>query len=254
MDRFVEITALQDESSMTGQFSRIANEFSSNWIIEKEDEQFEILESEYLCSFLNGKHTDPFIDGSPFQHKKGIWYISDGGVDITFGTEAYSAALFIRAIKNVKTGEHILGPNRVFMTLFQNTGHIQYGCAQIKFLRRPDPIQVQLIAVPRVSLNIEYSSKNLDERLKYVFRPYRFVRSDIEDFPEKYLSYLYLEKVEKSNLEFNREGKIYDKYLIHFDKGMNAHHIDQVWNVSSRSLRMATLLGYMHKRQLNQIS
>lgn len=248
MERFAELTALTDESTMTAQFRKIAERFCTDWVIEKDRNRFEILESEFLCNFTNGIHQDPFIDESPLQFKMGRWYISDGGIDITFGTDAYSAAAFIRSVKNLTTGEVIMGPNRVFKVLFQDAGHIQNGGIPIRFLERQDPVKIDICAVPRVSLNIEYSSSNLENRMAFAFKPYRFVRHDMDDFSEKYLANLYLDKVEGKDIGFNREGKIYDKYLNHFDKGVNATHIDQVWNISSRSLRMATLLGYMYKR------
>ena len=143
----------------------------------------------------------------------------------------------------------IIGPQRCFSALFRNAGNIINPNAPARLIKKDKTEDIELRNVPRVQLQAEERSSSRANRLKYLFRPYRFIRMDMIDFPEKYIAMLYTDKVAKQDIDLNLEGKIYNKYLDAYDKGYYAIDLDAVWRITSRSQRMAALMGYIHRNQ-----
>lgn len=226
----------------------MAHALFNKWLITSSQGDYEVLEAEFLLHSMDDPtHRDPYIDCSPVQRYPAHWYLTSNGVDLTFGSEKYYAAIFLRSIRHVQTDETIMGPWRVFERLFQNGGDAISGCNKVALAAKANPTNHELHAIPRVSLAIEHDSPNLHERLQFIFKPYRFVRNDAEDFPEKYLAYLYLTEVEKKPLTVREDSKIYSKYKAYFEKGEACKDLERVWDVSSRMHRMAMLMGYLKR-------
>lgn len=249
MNEFERLSQIKPKPSLTNDFRILAEYVFRNWSIETVDSSFEIYEAEFLLQTQSDIHKDPNIDNSFLQKKFGNWYIPNGGIDITFGCDDYAASIFIRSLKDRKTGEMIIGPQRCFTTLFRNAGNIITPNPQPKFIKKDQPEDIELRNVPRVQIPAEERSSNLENRLKYLFRPYRFIRMDMIDFPEKYLAMLYTDKVEQREMDLKLEPKIYNKYLDAYDIGHYANTLDTVWEITSRNHRMAALMGYMNRTQ-----
>ncbi|GAB5539163.1 MAG: hypothetical protein Salg2KO_12660 [Salibacteraceae bacterium] len=250
---FEEVVAIQPAKSLSEQFLEIAKVLYGGWEICTEDRNYEIIEAEFLLCTKDETHPDPNIDKSPLQYTTGNWYIPHGKIDITIGCESYAAAVFIRSVRDLKTGEDTVGPNRSFEKLFQNAGNIQTGQSQVVFQPLDSFKRINVFAVPRVSVQFEERSTNKENRMKFLFRPYRIIRSDMLDFPDKYLSQLYLEKAHNSSHHIELSSSIYAKYLKHFDMGRKAYHLDEIWRVSSKSLRTAAVLGYVYENHRSDL-
>jgi len=246
MTEFERLATIEPQPTLTHDFRKLAEYLFKNWYIESIDSKFEIFEAEFLLQTKSEVHNDPNIDASDLQCQFGNWYIPNGGIDITFGCENYAASIFLRALKDMNTGEMIIGPQRCFESLFRNGGKVIDPNPPARLLKTGHLQEVELWNVPRVNLPIGENSADQARQLKYLFRPYRFVRTDMEDFPDKYMAMLYFEKIKKEELRIKREEKIYQKYLDAYDTGYYADKLDTGWRISSRSLRLAALLGFVH--------
>lgn len=248
MPQLEKIFHVQLAADLRNDFCRIAKELVGKWIIQSGNKRFEFMEIEFLLSTNDDQHDDPFISCNPVQRKMSSWFLNSSGVDITFGNEFYFASIFIRSIRDVDSKELISGPWRVFETLFQDGGDLRESNFNARIVRSDSPFVPDLIGVPRVHLPVERDSKDLDRRLKHIFKPYRFIRKDIEDYPEKYLAGLYLEKVMGQKPEQRQDSKIYMKYQAVYEKGKKLSALDNVFNESSRMLRMAMLMGFLDEK------
>tara|TARA_B110000046_G_scaffold175882_1_gene200943 strand:+ start:16 stop:780 length:765 start_codon:yes stop_codon:yes gene_type:complete len=249
MKEFEKLARIEPKAHLTEYFRAFAEYVYRNWYIQTIDSSFEIYETEFLLQTQSDIHNDPNIDDSINQRQLANWWITEGGINITFGCEDYAASIFIRSLKDRNTGEMIIGPQRCFNALFRNAGNVITPNPQPRFFKKDQPEEIELRNVPRAQLPAEERSSNRANRLKYLFRPYRFIRMDMDDFPEKYLAMLYTDKIAKLDIDLKLENKIYNKYLDSYDKGYYAIDLDVVWNVSSRSHRMAVLMGYLHRNQ-----
>lgn len=246
---FAEVVALDPGKSNTEQFMEIAKILFGGWEIVTSLGNYEIVEAEFLLCTKNEVHQDPNISCDPLQYTTGNWYLPEGVIDITIGCESYAAAIFIRSIRDLNTGEDISGPQRSFQRLFQNAGSIHTGQPQVVFQPLDAFKKIDLFCIPRVSLQFEERSTNSKSRLKYLFRPYRVLRKDMVDFPDKYLAQLYLEKAHSSSHHLTLSSTIYDKYLKHFEIGRRASGLSELWKLSSKSLRSAAIMGYVYQNQ-----
>ena len=248
------LAQIKPEPNLTAAFKPFAEEVFSNWLIKTNTDIYEIIEAEFLLQTINDVHRDPNIDASMLQKRFGHWYIPDGGIDITFGCPEYAAAIYIRGLRNISTKELIIGPKRSYRTLFQDAGHIVNSHANPQFLPKKDRGETKsLWNIPRVNLSVEERHDDREYRLNYLFRPYRFITKDVIDFPDKYLANLYLEKITCVKPPFKVECKIYNKYLDAFDKGIYAGDRSRLWQLSSRSMRLAGLMGYQHQNLPNTV-
>ncbi|GAB4383303.1 MAG: hypothetical protein Kow0075_15410 [Salibacteraceae bacterium] len=234
---------------MANEFKRMGNELLQNWQIEKEGECYAILEAEFLLKTSNDVHCDPFVDDAPTQHKFGRWYFGQGGADITFGSTDYAGAILIRSVRCINNSNgDVIGPMRVFRLLFEDGGSVTGECTGVKLVKRGTPEDdVEVMAVPRVYLSVDFDAENTT-KLKYVFKPYRLIRTDISDIAEKYLAALYLSYVSGVDANLVDNQNIYQKYAHFYKMGQNASAITDIWNVSSRMHRMAMLMGYLHSK------
>jgi hypothetical protein len=249
MTEFEQLATIEPKASQTEEFRKLAEYLLRNWIISAIDSKFEIFEVEFLLQTKSDIHPDPNIDASPLQFTFGNWYVPNGGIDITFGCEEYAASIYIRSLRDIESGKMIVGPQRCFDALFQNAGSV-INPKPVARLLKVDPLsEFELWNVPRANLSFGEHSKNLPNQLKFIFKPYRFIRSDIQDFPEKYTALLYSEKIKNESLKLKQESGIYQKYLKAFSQGRNLNEIEQIWRISSRNMRLAALLGYMKENQ-----
>lgn len=253
MHEFEKLARIEPKPCLTEDFKSFAHYVFQNWYIETIDSSFEFCEAEFLLQTQSDIHNDPNIDNSIHQRKTGNWYVPDGGIDITFGCDDYAASIFIRSLKDRNSGEMIIGPKRCFNALFRNAGSVIEPDPAARMVKKGNPDIILLRNVPRVHLPAEERSSNLKNRLKFLFRPYRFIRMDMTDFPEKYLAMLYTEKIQKLDIDLILESKIYKKYLDAYDKGYYAIDIANVWKITSRSHRMAALMGYLNRKQPNDL-
>jgi len=248
LEELRSLASIEPKPNLTEAFKPFAEEVFSNWLIKTTDGIYELIEAEFLLQTINDVHPDPNIDNSNEQKTFGNWYLPDGGIDITFGCPDYAAAIFIRGLRNIETKEIVVGPQRSFRRLFQNAGHIINSRVNAQFLPRSEKQEMKpLWNVPRVNLSIEERYHDREHRLSYLFRPYRFISKDLTDFPDKYLANLYLEKIAGITPPFCLEGKIYSKYLDAFDKGFYADDTSRLWDISSRSMRIAAFMGFQYQ-------
>lgn len=251
MNRFIASATIAPKPHLYESFLPLAHEFFENWIIVSDGREYEVMEAEFLFQTNSEVHNDPFLDGDDGQRKMAHWYLPvRGGVDLTFGCADFAAAIFLRTIRDLETGEDLGGPARIFQLLFQNAGFAFEGQSSVYIKRREVAIKRELFAIPRANLPVEEHSPELARRLKYAFRPYRFVRADIGEIIEKYLAAIYLEQVQgvaPNHIEL--QGKKYEKYLESFHMGAEATNIEKVWQRSQPLHRMTALMGYLSTHQ-----
>jgi hypothetical protein len=244
-----KILTVSPSVDMTVAFEAISNELFSNWIIDSGDGLFELFEIEFDFKTQDSVHSDPFVEDAKVQHEMAHWYLSSVGINLTFGTEQFAASILIRSVRSIESGNYYLGPQRCFKVLMEDAGPIETGKSGLKLVERNPVSGIEMYAIPRVLLPIEFGSQNLSERLKFGFKPYRYVRADTKDYREKYLAVLFLNKVTGRKVVLKEEGKIYTKYVQFYEKGLECNNIDLVWNVSSRMHRMSMMLGFLQRQQ-----
>lgn len=205
MDDFKRLGNITPKASLTEEFRNLAEYVFRNWIIETIDSKFEIFEAEFLLSTKSDVHPDPNIDGSPLQFELGNWYIPNGGIDITFGCDDYAAAIFIRSIKDISSGKIIVGPQKCFDALFQNAGNVLDPKPVARLLKIETKSEFEIWSVPRANIPFNEHSDELNNQIAFVFKPYRFIRSDAEEFAEKYTALLYSEKIKNERLPLKFE-------------------------------------------------
>lgn len=247
LKKFAELMSLKPQASMTAVFVEKAKTLFSEWVIDLNGVKYEFVEVEVLLCTKDDTHPDPNIDRADHQYTIGNWYIPEGGVDITFGTPDFAAAIYLRVIKNLETGEQIVGPGACFKELFQNAGPIHGIWPLPKLEERENPIEVELLTLPRIGLSLDERLDNLDQRLRFVFRPYRIARTDSETTLDKYMAALYQNKVQLKPQANKLSSLVYSKYEKYYSIGYDSDSIEELWRISSRSHRMAALLGYLHK-------
>lgn len=240
---------LEPEADFHAQFSSMAKELFCNWVLEKDGERYMVTEAEFYARTIDDTHADPFLHNLEIQKKFGHWFLHSSGVDLTLGRNDLYFSVFIRSIKSLGKNTLYNGPWKVFQQLFEDAGIAYNPEGYVKLVPYDQDHGCPLISVPRVYLSLVEDSKDIEDRLRFAFRPYRFVKTDAEDFSEKYLAYLYLDRVRGEAPSMELEKKIYDKYLYHFDKGRTARELAEVWKTTSRLHRMAALMGYLHVRK-----
>lgn len=233
---------------MTSQFQELAEHLYSEWVIQCNEHQYQIIEAEFLLKSKSTIHNDPNIDAAAAQYMMAQWYIPEAGVDITFGTPEYAAAVFIRGIRDIQSGDEIVGPLKVFQTLFQHLGSAFAPRINAQLVPHPSPKPEAIFNVPRVNLMIKEGDERFEHQLKYLFRPYRFINRATKEFPDKYLAALYCDKIHGTQPSASIQPSIYHKYLNAYAQGCQ-WGIDKIWRISSRSHRTAALLGYTHTHQ-----
>ena len=247
LKKFSELMSLQPQASMMDVFLEKAQTLFSNWVIDHDGVKYEFVEAEFLLCTNDDTHPDPNIDCDDHQYTMGHWYIPEGGVDITFGTPDFAAAIYLRVIKNIQTGEQIIGPGACFKALFQNAGPIHGIWPLPKLEECENRIEVELLTLPRIGISLDERLDELDRRLKFVFRPYRLARLDSQNTLDKYMAALFLDKVQHKQQLMSYSSNVYSKYEKYYLKGFESDSIEGLWRISSRSHRMAALLGYLHK-------
>lgn len=137
------------------------------------------------------EHPDPFVHCEPEQKSLGRWYFhrtGEGyrggtfkGVDVTLGSDEFSAGLLIRALKT-SGGERVEGPSCVVDAMLHATGHVTVGSLARACEREDYALSLELNDAPRgeavftgprvgLSLRKELSA----ERAYFFSRPYRYV-------------------------------------------------------------------------------
>lgn len=249
MTEFETLATIEPKASLTTDFRNLAEYLFRNWVISTIDSKFEIVETEFLLQSKSDLHKDPNVDASPLQFKFGNWYVPNGGIDITFGCNEYAAAIYIRSLRDIASGKMIIGPQRCFDALFQNAGSVIDPKPVARLLKVEAKDNFDIWNVPRANIPFNEHSVELDSQLKFVFKPYRFIRSDAEDLAEKYTALLYSEKISNELLHLKFEKGIYQKHLTAYEKGKEFRDLDDVWRISSRNMRLASLMGYMSVHQ-----
>jgi len=239
--------SLQAQASMTDVFLEKAKTIFAEWVIDLNGVKYEFVEVEFLLCTKDDTHPDPNIDGADHQYTVGNWYIPEGGVDVTFGTDDFAAAIYLRVIKNMETGEQIVGPGACFKALFQNAGPIHGVWPLPKLEERENLVEVELLTLPRIGLSLDERLDRLDQRLKYMFRPYRIARLDSQNTLDKYMAALYLNKVQLKPQANKFSSLVYSKYEKYYSSGYDSNSMEELWRISSRSHRMAAIFGYLHK-------
>jgi len=239
---------LKAEADMKAQFTTLAEELFCNWVLEKCGRQYAVTEAEFYARTLDNTHPDPFIHSFDIQKKFGHWFLHSSGIDLTLGHRDLYFSVFIRGIRSLDDNTCYSGPWRVFQQLFEDAGPAYSPDGLVRLVPADKGMVCELLSVPRVYLALTEDTRDLHSRLRFAFKPYRFIREDTEDFSEKYLAYLYLDRINGHPPCASLEKKIYGKYLDHFEKGLLTRDVADAWKVSSRLHRMALLMGYMHAR------
>jgi len=239
--------SLKPQASMTDVFLEKAKTLFEEWVIDLNGVKYEFVEVEFLLCTKNGTHSDPNIDRADHQYIMGSWYIPEGGVDVTFGTDDFAAAIYLRVIKNLETGAQVVGPGACFRELFQNAGPIHGVWPLPKLEERENPIDADLLTLPRIGISLEERLDSLDQRMKFVFRPYRIARIDSQNTLDNYMAELYLNKVQLKPQSNKFSSLIYSKYEKYYSIGYDSNSMEELWRISSRSHRMAAIFGYLHK-------
>ncbi|MEZ4722708.1 MAG: hypothetical protein R2813_12605 [Flavobacteriales bacterium] len=234
---------------MSDAFETIARDLMEGYVITSFAGTFEFMELEFYLTTHDQTHHDPFTSCSKPQKKFGHWFLNKSGVDLTFGSPGYCASIMIRSVQDIETGQLYMGPWRVFELLFEDAGSAEKNELRTRIVPRTKSQKKGIISVPRVYPPVERDSKDIDARINFAFRPYRYVRTDIADYPEKYVAYLYLDKFLGKRPDIKEDSKIYHKYVQFFDRGVLAESLEQIWNVSSRMHRMAMLMGYVYNQK-----
>lgn len=245
----VSLKEFEISADMSNVFETMARDLMEGYVINSFAGTFEFMELEFYLTTHNEIHHDPFTSCSKPQKKFGHWFLNKSGADLTFGCDGYCASIMIRSVQDVATGQLYMGPWRVFELLFEDAGSAEKRELSTRIIPRGKSRSVNIISVPRVYPPVERDSKDIDSRIDFAFRPYRFVRTDIADYPEKYVAYLYLDKFVGKRPEIKEDSKIYQKYMQFFDKGFAAESLEQIWNISSRMHRMAMLMGYVYRQK-----
>lgn len=249
MDLLKSRFILEPEADLSTQFSALAEELFCNWVLEKGIRRYAVIEAEFYARTLNDTHADPFVHNLPVQQKFGHWFLHSSGIDLTLGRDNLYFSVFIRGIRSLDDNTCYAGPWRVFQQLFEDAGPAYSPDSLVKLVPINESSNCRILSVPRVYLSLVEDSRDFYSRLRFLFKPYRFIRADAEEFSEKYLACLYLDRVCSEPLHMQVEKKIYDKYLLHFDKGQAALDAAEAWKVSSRLHRMAWLMGHTNARE-----
>ncbi|MEQ9186380.1 MAG: hypothetical protein RLP15_01515 [Cryomorphaceae bacterium] len=247
MEKLSTLLAFQNDEDVFTKFELAAHDLINHWIIQRGAIQYSILEIEFFLKSEQANHLDPFIEGWPVQQTFGRWMLLMSGVELTIGEKNRYGSIRIRSLKNLKSGKVINGPQRVFKEIFEDAGNATEPDIDTRLVRFSESRSNQIIAAPRVGLNLTEFSDNMDARINYILRPYRFISLEVGDMADKYVAYLYLEKAGKNKALVSQEHTIFKKYLHAFDEGLQAQSLDVVWEERSKSLRLARLMGYLRR-------
>jgi len=247
LEQLSALLSIQDNEDIFLKFELAAHDLINNWVVQRKDKQYQILELEFFLRSEKLNHLDPFIDGHPVQLTFGRWMLLMSGVELTIGEKNRYASVRLRSVRDVSNGKLINGTQRVFKELFEDAGNALAPDNDTHIRRVSKEGAETIIAVPRVGVNFTEFSDNLEERMKYLLRPYRFVSMSVVDFTDKYVALLYLDKIGGNSGLVNSENTIFKKYLKAFDLGYSMRNLDVVWEERSKSLRIARLMGYMNR-------
>jgi hypothetical protein len=171
-----------------------------------------------------------------------------GGAELTFGEENRYASIQLRTVRCVETGQEFNGPQRVFREIFEDGGSVLEPSPQASIQRMEKPRITTILAAPRVGLNLTEFSDQMDDRIDYILRPYRFINTEIKDFADKYVAYLYMYKIAGLSIDVSSGQTIFKKYLHAFEVGREGKSLDVIWEERSKPLRLARLLGYKSRQ------
>ena len=112
-------------------FRSIAYRLMNNVCLNIGKNSYRITECEFYYSDID--HTDPYVHGETQQMTIGHLYLNKaGGLDITFGQEAFPAfgGILIRGIRNLETNQYINKISEIVSELFIALGNIvsEKGC------------------------------------------------------------------------------------------------------------------------------
>lgn len=248
MEKLSSLLVISNDEDVFTKFESAAHDLIEHWIIQRGANQYNILEIEFFLKSEQLNHTDPFIEGWPVQQTFGRWMLLMSGMEITIGEKNRFGSIRIRSLRNLKTGKVINGPQRVFKEIYEDAGNAIEPDNDTRLIRSAEGRATQIIAAPRVGLNLTEFSDKMDARINYILRPYRFISLEVEDMADKYVAYLYLEKAGKNEGLVSREHTIFKKYLHAFDIGSQAKSMDAIWEERSKSLRLARLMGYLKQK------
>jgi hypothetical protein len=243
-----EILVLHQGDDVFKKFELAAHELLKFWVIRKGEATYDICEIEFFLHSNLLQHEDPYVIKSSTQQTFGHWMFHQGGAEVTIGEANRYGSIQLRTVRDRKTGAFHNGPQRVFKVLFEDGGNAlhQEGGAYLE--RKEAPSRAfGVISAPRVGLNLTEFSEQMDERIDFLLRPYRFIASDIDDFAEKYVAFLFMYRISKVEHGLQMEQTIFNKYIKAFEHGYQSRSLEAVWEERSKSLRLGRLLGRMHK-------
>lgn len=160
-------------------FSAIAYRLMNDLCLNVGKNRYRITECEFYYSDID--HADPYIHGEPQQMTTGHLYFNKaGGIDITFGKEAYPAwgGILIRGIRNLDSNEYINQITKIVSEVFVALGNIveEKGCIYLSEKEEGKFTVEEPIQSTRVGIrNREGDNEN------YFEKPYRFI---VELVPE----------------------------------------------------------------------
>lgn len=252
METLKSLIAASHSQPDSDKFKKAINDLLANWIIRSGEERYEITEIE-LFYHVPEVLEDPYLAKNVLEQTFGRWYLRPTGVGMTIGGAHAYGSIQIRGVKRQSDGLYFNGPLRTFEALFQDGGFSGSDQAKTQIVRMNTTNRCKFITVPRVALSITEDSKNLEEKLDFIMRPYRYIRSDTPDFADKYLALLFIKKVLGQQPPFQVETTIYNKYDDHFESGFHAGSLEEVWAINSRLHRMARLMGWLHANKANAL-
>lgn len=244
MDVLKSLVQKLESDSSTSTFETVANDLFSNWILTSGKERYEITEIEFFYH-VPGLLEDPFIAKNELERTFGRWYLKPTGAGLTIGGENRYGSIHIRGVKRQSTGLYLNGPLRTFEALFQDGGDSNSSESKTQIVRVNNDNRCRLFAVPRVGLNLSERASEMTDKLRFVMKPLRFIRMDTPDFADKYVALLFVQKVLGHSSPFKAESSIYAKYEDHFEAGMHAESLDEIWRVNSRLYRLARIMGWL---------
>lgn len=200
------------EKSFTEQqwFSSIANRLMNDLSLIVGKNSYRITECEFYYSDID--HPDPYIYGVSQQMTTGQLYLNrTGGLDITFGNDAYPAfgGILIRGIRNLNTNQYINKVTEIAAEVFVALGNIviERNCIYLAELE-PESVKIEEpIQTTRVRLTRQEPDKE-----NFYEKPYRYI---VELVPAHKFNDRF--RIVKSLLAENKISAEHAKYILNYN-------------------------------------
>jgi hypothetical protein len=244
--RIKEIEFPKSTKKTKEMISKISKEILQNYYIQfNEKDIWDIIEIEFY--YHSEFHKDIYahvhsIGDLPF-YETGQFRIHGAGIDIAISDSEKKSygGILIRTIEK-KSEERIEGPVKVCDAIIKNMGNVEGS--SISFVKRENPISINIYQAPRVGL-IPKKDSYLEEEFKFLVEDYRFF-TDLKLKNEKYFIAL-----RNNNNEMKLDKSTLLNYTKSYSKGKGISHFEElkrvVLNDFTSTQSKALLMGYFNK-------